>query len=110
MKRRKFNNLMIRSQYIQGIPLPTYILINPDKSFTFQVKTPATSWLLKQAAGIEKGSARPRNVIAATLSLKHIYEIALIKSKDKVLQDHSLEQVASRIIGQALGMGIDVVP
>ena len=85
------------------------IHINPDKSFTFEVKAPATSWLLKQAAGIEKGSARPKNVTAATLSLKHIYEIALIKSKDKVLQDYSLEQVASRIIGQALGMGIEIV-
>ncbi len=90
--------------------MPTYIHINADKSFTFEVKSPATSWLLKQAAGIEKGSARPKNVTAATLSLKHIYEIALIKSKDKVMQDLSLKQVASRVVGQALGMGIEIVP
>jgi large subunit ribosomal protein L11 len=90
--------------------LPTYITINSDKSFTFLVKTPATSWLLKKAAGIEKGSARAGNVTAATLSLKHIYEIALIKKKDKAFQDSSLEQVASRVIGQARSMGIEIVP
>ncbi len=101
--------LNIRSHLTPGIPIPTYIQINPDKSFKFSIKAPAASWLLKQAAGIEKGSQRPKNVIAATLSLKHIYEIALIKSKDEALQDLSPQQVASRIIGQAHSMGIQVI-
>ncbi|KAI9102817.1 ribosomal protein L11, RNA binding domain-containing protein [Phlyctochytrium arcticum] len=97
-------------QYITGIPIPTSILVEPNRTFTFITKTPPTPWLLKQAAGVEKGSARPRDIIVGKVTLKHIYEIAKIKSQDPAFRGVDLQQVASRVIGTARGIGIDVVP
>ena len=98
------------SHYTPGIPIPTTIEITPNRTFTFVVKPPPTSWLLRQAAGLEKGSARAKDVVVAQLSLKHIYEIAKVKKDDPAFMDSDLKQVASRIIGQASGMGIQIVP
>ena len=47
-----------------------------DNTFEFTVKSPSVTWYLKKAAGIESGSSRPGHVVASTLSVKHIYEIA----------------------------------
>ena len=83
--------------------------INPDKTFSFIIKSPPTSWLLLKAAGLEKGSAKAKNEIVGTVSLKHIYEIAKIKQTDPVLADKDLRSIASTIIGSAGSMGIQVV-
>ncbi|KAL2913672.1 mitochondrial 54S ribosomal protein YmL19 [Polyrhizophydium stewartii] len=95
--------------YIQGIPITTVITVNPDRTFTFINKSPPSPWLLKQAAGIEKGSSQPGVVDVGTVSLKHIYEIAKIKSQDPAFEGVSLEAVCRRVIGTARGMGIKVV-
>eukprot|EP00842_Homolaphlyctis_polyrhiza_P001263 jgi/Hompol1/2137/HPOL_002082-RA len=95
--------------YVPGIPLTAVITVNPDRTFTFITKSPPTPWLLKQAAAIEKGSSQPRVSVVGTVSLKHIYEIALIKQKDPAFEGISLESVCKRVIGTALGMGINVV-
>lgn len=96
--------------YTPGIPISTLITVQPDKSFTFITKSPPTAWMLKQAAGIEKGSSRARDVDVGSLSLKHIYEIAKVKQADPGFAGSDLRQVCSRIIGTAAGMGIKVVP
>jgi hypothetical protein len=83
--------------------------VKPDRSFTFITHSPSTAWLLKKAAGIQKGSARPGEIIAGTVSVKHIYEIAKIKAGDPGNVGMELRQVARRVIGQTLGMGIKVV-
>lgn len=62
-----------------GVPTPALVTVKPDRSFTFEVKSPPTSWLLLQAAGLEKGSQDPKREKIGKLSLKHIYEIAKIK-------------------------------
>jgi ribosomal protein L11 len=50
------------------------------RTFTFDVKSPPTSWLLLQCAGVEKGSANPgREKVGKPVSLKHVFEIAKIK-------------------------------
>lgn len=54
-------------------------LIAQDRSFTFEIKTPPTSWLLFRAANVDKGSSAPGKTWIGTVSLKHIYEIAKIK-------------------------------
>ncbi|KAJ3222935.1 hypothetical protein HK099_001741 [Clydaea vesicula] len=96
--------------FTKEIPIPTQIFVKPDRTFTFTTKTPATSWLLKKAAGIEKGSSRAGEVIAGEVSLKHIYEIGLIKQNDPGFAGTSLRDVCARVFGQCKSLGIKVVP
>ncbi|KAI0030220.1 ribosomal protein L11, RNA binding domain-containing protein [Vararia minispora EC-137] len=93
-----------------GVPIPTLITIQPDRTFTFITKTPPTAYFLKKAAGIEKGTARPGHDIVGTVSLKHIYEIAKIKATDAHVKHLRLEAIASTIIGSAKTLGLQVIP
>ncbi|KAI0303165.1 ribosomal protein L11, RNA binding domain-containing protein [Russula brevipes] len=93
-----------------GVPIPTVITIQPDRSFTFVTKTPTVSYFLKKAACIEKGTGRPGHETVGTVSLKHVYEIAKIKATDEHLKHLRLEAIASTIIGSARTLGVQVVP
>ncbi|KAJ3415515.1 hypothetical protein HDV05_004717 [Chytridiales sp. JEL 0842] len=93
---------------IPNTPVRCIISVKPDRSFTFVTKSPPTSWFLKQASGIEKGSARPNNTEVGEISLKHVYEIAKIKVTDPGQEDTSLEAMCSRIVAQAKNMGLKV--
>lgn len=90
-------------------PLPTVITIKPDRTFTFVVKSPPTTYFLKKAAGITKGAQTPGTEVVGSVSLKHIYEIAKIKQQDANLKHLSLESISSSIIGVAKSVGIQVV-
>lgn len=92
------------------VPLPTLITIAPDRSFKFTFRTPPVSYLVKQAAKIEKGSTHPGSKIAGTITLKHVYEIAKVKCHDDALKVLGEERVAKAIIGSCRSMGITVVP
>ncbi|PWN46921.1 ribosomal protein L11 [Violaceomyces palustris] len=65
-----------------GIPIPAIVNIQPDRTFTFEIKTPPTSLLLKRAAGITSGSGKAGAEVSGSITLKHIYEIAKIKMQD----------------------------
>jgi large subunit ribosomal protein L11 len=106
-----------------------------NKSFTFTVKSPPTSWLLMQAAGVEKGAGDPpagKNLILlgsapnpalpqdtsiptvgfkeiGSVTLKHIYEIAKIKKQDDHLKHIPLESLARSVLGTSRNIGIRVV-
>lgn len=95
--------------YIQGVPISARITVNPDKTFNFITKAPATTWLLKQTLGVEKGSAKPGNIKIGELSLKHIYHIAEVKKNDPAFEGIPLESVCKQILGTARNMGIDIV-
>ncbi|KAF9520382.1 hypothetical protein BS47DRAFT_1336020 [Hydnum rufescens UP504] len=95
---------------IPGTPIPTLITVQPDRSFTFITKTPTVSFLLKSVTGLEKGPAKPGHETLATISLKHVYEIAKIKQTDSHMQRLSLESIARTIVGSARSLGIQVVP
>ncbi|KAJ4472300.1 mitochondrial 54S ribosomal protein YmL19 [Lentinula aciculospora] len=100
-----------RTAHIEpGVPTPTLITIRPDRTFSFITKTPPTSYLLKKVAGIEKGPAKPGHEILATISLKHVYEIAKIKATDDNMSHLSLENIARMVVGTARTVGIQVVP
>lgn len=100
-----------RTAHIEpGVPTPTVITIQPDRTFTFVTKTPPTTYFLKKAAGLEKGTAKPGHDILATLSLKHIYEIAKIKATDEHMKHISLEAIARSVVGTARTVGIQIVP
>ncbi|KAG1140368.1 hypothetical protein G6F36_015857 [Rhizopus arrhizus] len=94
---------------ITDTPVPTVITIKPDRTFTFAIKSPPTTYLLKNAAGITKGAQTPGTEVVGKVSLKHVYEIAKIKQQDANLKHLSLESISSSIIGVAKSVGIQVV-
>lgn len=101
---------------ITGTPTPCRVVVRPDRSFTFDVRTPHTSWLLLNAAeapmgkkGKRKGAGKPGHETVGTISLKHIYEIAKIKQSELRLSGLSLEGICRSAIYQAKTMGIEVV-
>ncbi|KAJ7068103.1 mitochondrial 54S ribosomal protein YmL19 [Mycena amicta] len=69
----------------QGVPVPTLITIQPDRSFTFITKTPPTSYFLKQVAGIDKGAGKPGH-------------------------ETTIESIARMVVGSARSLGVQVVP
>jgi len=96
-----------RTQDKMGLILPVIVTIYSDKSFTFVVKTPPASVLLKKAAGIEKGSSEPKRVKVGKVTRQQIKEIAQMKMPD--LNTTDLEAAMRIIEGTAKSMGIEVV-
>lgn len=106
-----------RTAHIQpGTPVPARVTVRPDRSFTFDLRTPATSWLLLQAANVEprknrlRGAINPGHDTIGQVSLKHVYEIAQIKQSELRLSGLSLQGLCKSVISQAKSMGIKVVP
>ncbi len=89
-----------------GLPLPVVITAFSDKSFTFILKTPPASVLIKKAAGIEKGSPRPHTDKVGKITRKQVEEIATAKTPD--LTAANLEAAMRTIAGSARSMGIIV--
>ena len=89
-----------------GAPCPTIITYYQDKSFTFEIKTPPASYLIKKAAGLKSGSKTPGRAGAGTISAKQVREIAESKMKD--LNANSVEAAMKIIAGSARSMGIEV--
>ena len=89
-----------------GLPVPVVITAFADKSFTFVMKTTPASVLLKKAAKITKGSARPHSDKVATITREQAEEIAKTKQPDLTAAD--LEAAVRTIAGSARSMGIIV--
>ena len=89
-----------------GLPVPVVITAFADKSFTFVLKTPPASVLLKKAAGIEKGSATPHTNKVGKVTRAQIEEIAKMKEAD--LTGADLQANVKIIAGSARAMGIEV--
>ena len=92
---------------MEGDVVPAEITIYDDRSFTFKLKTPPASSLLKKAAGIEKGSAEPHKTKVGKVTRAQVREIATRKLED--LNTQNLDQAEKIIAGTARNMGIDVV-
>lgn len=93
-----------------GIPIPCWISVNPDRSFNLKLSTPPINYFLKQATGAERGAMDPKSgEIAGKLSLKHVYEIAQVKSKDEWYDCVPLDRICQEIIDEARYMGFEVV-
>ncbi|MDR1595879.1 MAG: 50S ribosomal protein L11 [Puniceicoccales bacterium] len=90
-----------------GMILPVVISVYADKSFSFILKSPPASVLLKKAAGVEKASGVPNRNKVGKVTMAQIIEIANIKKED--LNANSKEQAAKIIEGTARSMGIDVI-
>lgn len=90
-----------------GMILPVIVTVYEDRSFSFVVKTPPASFLLKRAANIESGSGEPKRKIVGKVTRKQIEEIAKLKMPDLTAND--LESAMKIIEGTAKSMGIEVV-
>ncbi|MBI5423756.1 MAG: 50S ribosomal protein L11 [Opitutae bacterium] len=89
-----------------GMIIPVVITVFSDKSFTFICKSPPASVLLKKAAGVASGSAKPNQDKVGKVTKKQILEIIKIKKAD--LNANSEEAAIRMIAGTAKNMGIEV--
>jgi large subunit ribosomal protein L11 len=89
-----------------GLPIPVVITAFADKTFTFIMKTPPASILIKKAAKIDKGSARPHTDKVGSITLAQCEEIAKLKQPDLTAAD--LKAAVQTIAGSARSMGITV--
>ncbi|WP_419854775.1 50S ribosomal protein L11 [Candidatus Poriferisodalis sp.] len=90
----------------RGTIVPAEITIFEDRSFTFITKTPPTSVLLRQAAGLEKAANNPGRATVAHVTEAQVAEIAATKMPD--LNARDLENAKLQVIGTARSMGIEV--
>jgi large subunit ribosomal protein L11 len=90
----------------KGLPVPVVITVYADRSFTFIMKTPPASILLKKAAGIQSGSGRPNTEKVGKVTRDQLEDIA--KAKDPDLTAADLDAAVRTIAGSARSMGLDV--
>ena len=95
-----------RTQDKAGLIIPSVITIYADRSFTFELKSPPASILLKKAAKIAKGSGEPNRNKVGTVTQDQLAEIAEIKMAD--LNAHDIENAKQIIAGTARSMGLEV--
>jgi large subunit ribosomal protein L11 len=96
-----------RTQAQAGDVVPALITIFEDRSFTFVLKTPPAVQLLKRAAGVDKGSAKPNKDKIGRVTRQMLRQIVEVKRKD--LNAYDLEQGMKMIEGTARSMGLEVV-
>ena len=90
-----------------GVPTPVVITVYSDRSFTFVTKTPPTSFFLKRAAKIDKGSGTTGRGFVGKVTKKQIREIAEKKMPD--LNSPTIESAMAQVTGSARSMGLEVV-
>ena len=90
-----------------GLIIPVVITVYADRSFTFVLKTPPASVLIKKAAGKDKGSAVPNKDKVGKLTKKQVEEIAALKMPD--LNANDIEAAMRMIEGTARSMGFEIV-
>ncbi|MBM4383363.1 MAG: 50S ribosomal protein L11 [Deltaproteobacteria bacterium] len=96
-----------RTQDRQGLIIPALITIYSDRTFTFELKTPPASVLLKRAAKVEKGSGEPNRTKVGKVTKAQVREIAEMKLND--LSANDVDAAIKVISGTARSMGLDVV-
>jgi large subunit ribosomal protein L11 len=95
-----------RTQDKVGLVVPVEISVFEDRSFTFILKTPPASVLIKKAAGIEKGSGEPQSRKVGSITRKQLQEIAETKMPD--LNANDIEAAMKIVEGTARNMGVTV--
>ena len=88
-----------------GAPVPVIITVYADRSFTFEMKTPPASFLLKKAAGLKSGSGRPNTEKVGKVTRAQLEDI--VKAKDPDLTAADMDSAIRTIAGSARSMGIE---
>jgi len=96
-----------RTQKQQGTIIPVIITVYADRTYTFITKTPPASFLLRQAAGVDKGSGEPNRDKVGNVTMAQVEEIAKVKLPD--LNAETVEAAMQTVMGSARSMGIEVV-
>jgi large subunit ribosomal protein L11 len=95
-----------RTQKEQGIIIPVVITVYADRTYSFITKTPPASFLLRRAAGLEKGSGEPNRLKVGRVTMVQVEEIAKTKMPD--LNAESLDSAVKIILGTARSMGVEI--
>lgn len=90
-----------------GMPIPVVITVYADRTFSFVMKTPPNTYLLKKASKIQKGTQTPGRGTIGKVTMDQVREIAELKMKD--LNAHDLDAACRMIVGSARSMGLEVV-
>jgi large subunit ribosomal protein L11 len=96
----------------QGTPIPVKITVYSDRSFTFEMRSPPATYLIKKAAGMKptgkpgSGSKLPGRDVAGTVTMAQLRDVAKLKMKD--MNTDSLDQAALTLAGSARSMGLKV--
>ncbi len=93
-----------KTQDQPGVLIPVELTVYADHSFTFVMKTPPASYLIKQAVKLEKGSSEPNREKVGTISRAQLRQIAKTKMTD--LNAHTVEAAMNIIAGTARAMGV----
>ena len=91
----------------RGETVPVEITVMKDRSFTFILKTPPTSELIRKKINLAKGSARPHDSKVGKIKWSDVVEIAKIKLQD--LNTRDVDEAAKAVAGTARSMGVDVI-
>ncbi len=89
-----------------GELIPAQITIYEDRSFTFELRTPPASDLIRRAAGLEKGASEPRREVVGSISSDQVRQIAEKKMQD--LNANDIEAAMNMVAGTARSMGVEV--
>ncbi len=102
---RQFNDKTNKMEV--GTIIPVILNVYKDRSFSFVLKSPPASYLLKKASGIAKGSGEPNKEKVGKVTEKQLEEIAKVKMED--LNAYDLEAAKKIIAGTAKNMGLEIV-
>ena len=97
----------------QGAPIPVKITVYSDRSFTYEMRMPPATFLIKKAAGMKptgkpgSGSKQPGVVVAGKITMAQLHDIAKIKMKD--MNTDNMDQAVKTLAGSARSMGLQVV-
>ena len=91
----------------KGTPLPTIITVFADRSFTFTMKQPPATYLIKKAMNLKSGSKEPGKIVAGKITRAQLAEIAQAKMVD--LNANDIDAATKIIEGSARAMGLEVV-
>lgn len=100
-------NARTAAQAGENISIPTIVTVYSDRSFTFELKTPPVSVLLRKAAGADKGSGEPNKKKVGRVTAATVLEIAKLKLPD--LNTTNIDAAVRTVEGTARSMGVDVV-
>lgn len=95
------------TEHRRGEVVPAVVTVYEDRSFSLELKSPPTSFLLRKAAGVERGSGRPHTDRAGTITRDELERIAKVKLPD--LNTDDLAAACKIIAGTARSMGIAIV-
>ena len=96
-----------KTQEMRGQTIPALVTIYEDRTFTFVLKTPPVSALIKQAINLKAGSKEPHKTKVGKMTMGEVEEIAKKKIGD--MHTTNLQSAVNMVIGTARSMGVDII-